>query len=64
MNALGVLPGTSDLHSGETPGWMHRRYPYGPLHLRLVTPIVAIVMGIIIAIRSVGGLDKTGDTKC
>lgn len=43
------------------PNRMHRRYPYGPFHMRLVTPIVAIVVGIILAIRSVGGLNKTGD---
>lgn len=40
---------------------MHRRYPYGPLHMRLVTPILAIVAGIFFALRNIGGLNKTGE---
>lgn len=41
---------------------MHRRYPYGPLHLRLITPIVAIAAGTILAISSAGGLGNGDST--
>ena len=37
---------------------MHRRYPYGPLHLRIVMPIVGIVVGILFAVRGIG---RAGD---
>ena len=45
-------------HPADEPGWGHRRYPYGPLHLRLVMPIVGIVVGILFAVRGIG---RAGD---
>jgi hypothetical protein len=45
----------------DDTGWMHRRYPYGPLGLRLIAPVIAIVVGVFLALRSMGGIGKSGD---
>jgi hypothetical protein len=37
-----------------------KRYPYGFLRLRLVTPCLAVVLGIVLAVTNAGGVGQTG----